>query len=521
MISVSVGAKEALESDVRNFKVKVEITRNNSVSTPIDISDRISNVSISHDYERKASNSSIEIDNYDFLLSPLNRNSSMNQIGGVYDPLLDAKHTIKIWEGIKLSDGSYEYIQKFTGVLGDEIDADSMPGTISLSARDNSKHLQDTYIYQSKTYKLTVVETVIQDMINMFLPNMFNIEVLNPTNYMIGRPDKPYTAKDINLWDAVQSLADASSHELRFMEDGRLVMRKIVRDFNGIEPSLTLDETKISKDSVSISDADIRNHIMLRVQGLDPIEKKDQHSIDKYGRRYMEVHRGLSNIITTAEQAHQLLNDMLSDLSFAKPIDRVELPLDPRIQVGDIATIENTRTGVSPTYEKFKITRVQDVFSSSRKRTSLHMEGYSIFSPEDSIAPEQVTGLNNELITRVIQNYAGSGWSGSEKTTYYPLVKWTPVTKDISGNILSRDFGGYTLYRNAGETTSSGTALWYPIASIKSYIEPLNLDTSYFYDYTAKSGQDNSYKMIAINRLGKSSTESLVMTVSVPATVYS
>jgi hypothetical protein len=65
-----------------------------------------------------------------------------------------------------------------------------------------------------------LVEDVIQDMINEFMPfnQMVILQVQDPTQYMIGRPDGAYTAKDTNLWDACQLLADSASQELRFLK---------------------------------------------------------------------------------------------------------------------------------------------------------------------------------------------------------------------------------------------------------------------------------------------------------------
>ncbi|MDP5273675.1 hypothetical protein [Chengkuizengella axinellae] len=529
MISVSSDFKSALEANHRFWKMKVEIERNSDGAVPIDISDRVISVSISHDFSRRNASLEIEIENNDYSLSPLNRESATNLVGGVYDPLLDSRHIIRVYEGL-LTDSGYEYVQRFNGVLGDDLDASAFPSVIRMNCRDYSKLFQDTYIYQSKTYSgvytanngddnLTIVEYVMQDLINQFCPDYgINIEVLNPTQFVIGQPDKPYTAKNTSLWDALQLLADSSSHELRFNEQGRLILRKIERDFSENNPVIELDESSLIRDSVSLSDADVRNHIMVRVQGLDPVEKKNEDSIRKYGRRYMEVQRSISNVLTTQEQAHELAENFLVDLSWVNPIDEVEIPLYPILQVGDIVSIKNDSIGTNPMYDKFKVIRVQDSFNKSLKRTSLYLQGHTNYTPEESIAPTAPTDLSNEIITREIQNYIGSGWSGNSKRTHFAMLKWEPPTKDEDGNSLISDFGGYTIFRKKGNASQTNHD-WLPIASVKSYIKALNLKVNYFYDYSVSSGE-YTYKIRTMNRLGKVSAESDVMTVSVPNNSY-
>jgi len=505
MIAVTQTYQQAFDSDTRMWRLKVEIQRNDNPNDIwVDISDRVLQCSISHDYERRNSTANIELDNFDASLSPFNRNSSTNFVGGVYNPLLDAMHKIRVSYGL-LTTAGYEYIVKFTGLLGDDIDTESYPSQISLACRDLSKYLQDTYIFQSKTYKTTVVENVMQDMISQFVPELgLTVQIQNDTKFMIGRPDQPYTAKDINLWDALQQLADAASHELRFLEDGRLILRKIVRDFTGITPVAIFDESQLVKDTLNISDADIRNHIVLKVQGLNPIEKVDAHSVAQYGRRYMEVHRSMANIITTAEQGHQLVQDMLYDLSHVAPNDNLELALYPQIQVGDFVAVRNTQTGTDPTYDIFRVIRVQDRYTANSKRTTLQLKGKTSFIPEESIAPRPPTNLRASLISRQVFNYPNSGWAGDSKTTYYPQIQWDAPTANISGTGIGVDFGGYTIYRkddlHAG-MVNVGSVRWAQVSGNQNkwwqYPASVTTESSLQGDYIiTTSGQSMTIKML-------------------------
>lgn len=507
MISVSNNVMSSLSARNRFWKLKATITRNNANAYPVDISDRVIASDIDFDWERRNGSASLDLDNYDYSLSPLNRSSLSNQVAGVFDPILDSNHILEIWEGILTVDG-YEYVKRFTGVLGDEIDSDTYPGTVQITVRDKSKLVQDTYIYQSKTYgvvsgqPLPIAEKVIQDLLDVFLPNeKIILSVDSPTNFVVGKPGSPYTAKDVNLWDAIQQISDAFNFSIMFDEDGILRMKNIVRDLSKVTPVHEFNETQLVKDRLSTSDSDVRNHVKLRVQGLDPIEKKNQASIDKYGRRYFEIHRSLANLISTAEQAHALIDNIMQDLNYVVPMDRIEMALFPIIQVGDVVTLVNSRQGVDASTYRYRVSAVRDTFEKDKKRTSATLSGYSVYDPATVPAPKPVTNIGSSRITRAIQNYTNSGWVGLTKSSYYTRLTWTPPAYDVSNNALTAGFGGYTIYRKGVGDTG-----FYPVANIKSYIQPLNLVVDYWYDYTAIPGV-NEYKIVAVNSVGKVSTE--------------
>lgn len=510
MIGATQEFKEALDSKTRNLNIIVEIKRNNSDAFPIDLTQRVKSVRAQQDDDSRNGRITIRFDNYDFLLSPLNRDSTMNQSAGVYDPLFDSEHEIYYYEGIE-TDNGLEYIRKFTGVLGDDIDADSSPGEVTISARDRSKWMQDAYIYQSKTYKFFLVEEVIQDLLDYFLPEKnIKLEVQNPTQYMIGRPDSPYTAKDIRLWQACQMLADAASHELRFTEDGRLILRKIKLDFKNDPVNLTLNQSNLISDQMQLTDANVRNHIVVKIQGFDPIIKESQDSIDKYGFRYMEVHRSMSDIITDVSQAHELATTILRELSFAQPRESAGLPLHPLLQIGDIVSINNSRLGTNEQDDVFKIVGYSETYTAKQKRTSLQLQGHDNFIAESSVKPKVPTNFREgPKLMRILSNYPRSGWDGAEKKVVYPKLMWNPPTEDVDGNPLEDDFGGYVVFRRRANDSK-----WNSIASVRSYIPSLELTVNYFYDYSLPNdGSTYEYKIHAVNKHGDKSGASNVVTI--------
>jgi hypothetical protein len=517
LITVSNNFTSSLSANNRLWKIKATITRNNTGAIPIDISDRINSCTINIDWERRSASASIELDNYDFSLSPINRTSTTNQVGGVFDPLLDSNHLIELYYGL-LTVSGYEYIRRFTGYLGDEIDADTFPGIVQLTARDRSKLFQDTYIYQGKIYGSppAPVEYVIQDMINTFASGNNNIVTVDsPTQYDIGTPGQPYIPKDTNLWDACQLISDVANQDFRFDEDGIPRLKTILRDFTGVHPVVTINQKDVIRDSISISDSDVRNHIVLRVAGLNPIEKKNDDSIARYGRRYMEVHRSLAYIITNLEQGNKLVDNFLRDLSYALPHDRIEMPLYPLIQAGDIVGVNNSKLGTDSSIDIFRVIQIKEDFSAKSKRSEYVLQGYSSVNIATLPAPLAPTNTNSQIINRTIQNYTGSGWTGNQRTYHFPLLTWNPPIKDVSGNTISLGFGGYSIYRQGPSDTS-----YKLIGALKSYYQTSggNVAINYFYDYTAQAGT-YLYKIVAVSQFGKRSTDSPVATVNVPATL--
>lgn len=496
MLSCSSGAKTALSASNRVFKVKVLITRNDSGANPIDISDRVISSDITHSFDSRNANANLTLDNWDFQLSPMQRNSNLNLVNQVYDPLLDAYHKIQIYEGITLSDGTVEYILKFTGYLGDEIDISSNPQQITINCRDCSKILQDRYIYQSDNFAGWLVEEIVQKLLDIYLPQWnFTVQVQSNTQYIIGRPDTPYCVQNTTLWDAVQTLSDSASQELRFMEDGSFVMRPNVLDFSTSDAVLTLNESTLVSDDMQISDADVRNNIVVKVEGQPYITVSSNASISKYGMRYMEVDRAISDIITDPTQVQTFATTMLKDLAYAKPVETSVVPLNPLIQVADIVNITNGRIGTDASTDVFKVIEVQDTLSTTSKRTTVNLKGYDIFDSIYDPAPNPPTAFNINTSTRTIQNYQNSGWTGYDKTIHYPYLTWTPPIQDVSGNILDYDFGGYVVYRDN-----------LPLASIPSYVPALSLQINYYYDYMASGGSTHSYGIKAFNKHGVSSS---------------
>lgn len=492
MLIASSNFQNALNSSTRNFKTKVLITRNTSGSASIDISDRVIQYTTSHDFQSRAGRLDLTIDNYDYTFSPQNRTSTINEVGGVYDPILDSNHKVEVFEGILTQNGTYEYVKKFEAYMGDDITASATSPQIELSCRDKSKLLQDKYIYQSPTYALWLVEQVIQDMLDTFASELnITLQVQTPTQYMIGRPDIPYTASDTNLWDACQLLADTASQELRFMEDGTLLMRPVIRDWTSLPVNLQLDESTLTDDQTQISDSDVRNYIVVKVQTFPPVTVSDQDSINKYGMRYMEVTRSVTDLITDASQAVDLANNILWDLKYARPNQVSEIPLHPLVQIGDIVQIQNSRLGTNFTDDLYKVITVECNYSKDRKRTRLTMQAYDKFVSDKGIAPNPPTALSFSTITRTIQNYSNSGWNGYEKHIYFPMITWTPPTSDVSGNTLSNNFGGYIIERatQLSANTTGNTLVqnwnWSTIASVPSYIPVLSSNVNYFYDYTS------------------------------------
>jgi hypothetical protein len=328
---------------------------------------------------------------------------------------------------------------------------------------------------------------------------------------MIGRTDNQYIAKDTNLWDAVQLLSDTASHELRFLEDGSFIMRKVRNNFKNDIPNISLNRYTLLSDRLSLTDSEIRNHVMIKVEGFGNIERKNQQSIDRYGRRYFEIHRSVSNVLTTIDQVNGLADTILSDLSYAVPVVSIEIPYNPLLQIGDIITLDDYKLGVNTTDNIFKVTDIQEQFSNERKRTILTLRGYDTVLMQNYASPKEPTNVSVNTIERAVgKTNPIDVWA--YKKVFYPALTWTPPSTDVNNVTLPKRFGGYQIERSV--TTNGLDDGWGVVAFIPSYITTLDRPIIYFYDYSIDGLAYNSlpvvckYRIKAVLYTGESSVAS-------------
>lgn len=350
------------------------------------------------------------------------------------------------------------YISLFHGLTGDDIDLQTESGKILLTCRDFSKNYQDLFVTLSDSYTNIYSEVIIKDLLIKFTPqtllkNYFKLVddyfIYSDTDFLITN----FVIRNENLWTSMQKIADVMGWYLRFDEHGYLILRN--RRKNSI-CDVIFDEDDIIKIPINFSDADIRNDIVVKAEtssnGIVEANLKDEESIERFGRKYMEVDRTLTSMISTQEQVNNLSKAILEDYAWLRADVNIEIPFYPIIQLDDIVGIRVKDLALDETVEIYKVVSYKHNLSSDNKRTTLTLKTHKSFFKADNSQPNPPTNLQGSFITREIKNYPGCGWQADSKKFYYPYITWTHPSGNTDGSELSLDkLSGYNIYRSNNE----------------------------------------------------------------------
>ena len=501
MISVDATTQQAIASTTRQIWGQVVITRRSNNSL-VDITTACVDVSVTPDYEARSTTASFTLNNTDQQYSPADQSLPLNNVSGTYDPLLWPLNYVAIYANVATPSGTTA-IQLFQGVLGDQIDTTSIPGQISVQCRDNSKRLQDVYIFLSPYYERMIAEDIIANLLQTYAPWVqFNVPV--PSNYLIVTYNQ---ASNTTLWDAIQNIADVMGWRLWFDETGVLQFAAIPVTATPSDVVMDLSTHILSSDKLSFSDANIRNDIWVKAESpyngdILVANAVNQGSINMFGDRYYEADRDLTAYISTQAQAQQLANAICQRLSFLQSTDAVTLPLWPLLEVGDFVTVNNSFTGMTSNEYIYIVETIQHSLSPTQKETAVTLTSYTDLIKPSGTAPASPSNLTATIVTRNSTVYAGSGLSGGNVVVYsYPELQWAmPSTANLYG---------YTIYRAVG---SSGT--FYPADDFRAQNAQGDWITSWI-DYFPVVGS-GSYYIMAYDFAGIMSSASNTITVVTP-----
>ena len=501
VISVDTTTQQAIASTTRQIWGQVVITRRSNNSL-VDITTACVDVSVTPDYEARSTTASFTLNNTDQQYSPADQSLALNNVSGTYDPLIWPLNYVAIYANVATPSGTTA-IQLFQGVLGDQIDTTSIPGQISVQCRDNSKRLQDVYIFLSPYYERMIAEDIIANLLQTYAPWVqFNVPV--PSNYLIVTYNQ---ASNTTLWDAIQNIADVMGWRLWFDETGVLQFAAIPVTATPSDVVMDLSTHILSSDKLSFSDANIRNDIWVKAESpyngdILVANAVNQGSINMFGDRYYEADRDLTAYISTQAQAQQLANAICQRLSFLQSTDAVTLPLWPLLEVGDFVTVDNSFTGMTSNEYIYIVETIQHSLSPTQKETAVTLTSYTDLIKPSGTAPASPSNLTATIVTRNSTVYAGSGLSGGNVVVYsYPELQWAmPSTANLYG---------YTIYRAVG---SSGT--FYPADDFRAQNAQGDWTTSWI-DYFPVVGT-GSYNIVAYDFAGIPSAPSNTISVVTP-----
>ncbi len=410
-----------------------------------------------------------------------------------------------------VSDPPDNMVQIFTGVTGDDIEIDSNNGLVTLSCRDFSKSLQDIFISLSDSYDYVLVEDVINDLLKKHLPESAIMTIMGgidfdykPTYYMIQH----FQIRNANLWDSLQELANLMGWYLTFDENG--VLRLFDRKKQAVA-DLILNEDDIVMETLNLSDADIRNDILVKAEtpsGIIQARATDNESIAEFGRRFMEVDRSLSSYIYDYESANKLATAILEDLHVLRGKNIITMPFFPLIQLGDLVAIDNSRLGLKSSNELYKVIGIEHTLSETTKQTVLHTQLFKNLWKTVSFTPSAPTNLKAEIVSRTINKYPGCGWEDNFRIFYYPKISWTVPTKNTDNTDIV-GLTGFNVYRSSDGTNYQFIS-FVPV-SLSGNVSNVN----WFIDYKSGPGKFY-YKVNAINMWNKKSPYSNVVEITVP-----
>ncbi len=353
-------------------------------------------------------------------LAPLDKDSVLNIFNDEWIPLLWPYRevvlrlaTVDYGETLQPSD----WVTVFEGYLGDSIVTEGY--SVSISCRDKSKLLQDTYIDTPKSYEEEVKGEGIpaEELIQMIIDDY----VLDapPLLYCPIPSDMTFEGMDVeylSVWDAIQNIAkqvgwylgyrwNGSQYALTFMEPPR--GSKTVNYELGYVDDLYAEK-------LEIGDSEIRNSLTLTYRDKDTgkrvtLSPKDheelinQDSVDEYRLRAMQIEEGDTSLIDTQEKALHFGSLCIWDLSELSATDRVEMPLFPQLDIFDTFTLENPKTSSE-----------EEFYSVQSIRHTLRYSGTGRFRTE-VIATSRVVG-------------ARSKWLQMETRPGRPFVPPKPIT---------------------------------------------------------------------------------------------
>lgn len=407
----------------------------------------------------------------DNRLTPQDQNSSWNQFGGEYSPLLDSMREIMIAAAITapgISPAQSDWIGLFHGYLGDRIRTEAEGDRIMITCRSLSARLQSTYIENPKEYGSetgTPLEDVIQEVLDDNL-GIGEVELYcpQPTGFMVY----PYSAENVQykmVWDVIQALASAHDFYLGDRWDPitqtfRLTLLVPPRDKNGATADFALHyRSDFYREEREIRATDVRNVIIGHYWDAAAgerrrIEVKDDASIQKNGRIAMEVEEDATSSIQTKAEMYALLNAMLSDLKDQQGTTYLGLPFFPQLDLFSGLVIHHPAMSSTDDFMGVESYRHRLDFAGKQFRTEVVGSGRIRGGQQRWLKSETRPGSPGQPGKPITSNVppANVAWGHCTFITDVSLA-WEPVAGAAAYEIRTDENWGYSdgiIYRGNG-----------------------------------------------------------------------
>lgn len=261
--------------------------------------------------------------------SPLLAASVFNRDGtNAYAPLLNVGARVRLFAKTALPTDTLGSITEYLIFDGRVDRSDFTRDPMVLTCRDLGGKLSDTIIRVQRYYGAEDGSISDADVIQQLLTDNAGILGESITLETDGSPDFPIlsqTAVNVSVYDAIQLVASLSGKVVRyrFQSDGtfKLTLYDPLREKT--TPDYTVAPSEYhAVDQAAIDSLNVRN--VVRVWYTDAagvaafVEVDDPDSVAVFGERFMQLGGEATTNITTAQQADNLANFALSDLSMPR-----------------------------------------------------------------------------------------------------------------------------------------------------------------------------------------------------------
>jgi len=345
-------------TEIRKAEIRFSVA--DESGTWQDLSSRVCSINYSDELEADSCSITVSLHNAygkyvnvtpNVNLDPFDEDSTYNQVGGSYSPLLARYHQCKL--EISKDDGAnwYEVFRGYIGpgsvrvttnVQGDDV--------VEVSPVDLSFPYKEDHYYDSLIYKDANATSI---MSQMFADRGFNqtVSVIDSPGYHI----EEFRTGETNLWEAQKKLIEPTGYIYRIKwYDG--AFRPCVYD---------PDRDKTSPDAVftgdfrsrqlDVNESEVRTKIIVRYRdrnsgAIRTAQAEDEEAKNKYGipdgsggRKHKVMWYaaqgtgGRYSMIDTPGEAQTLANLILHDLKEPSPNVEVQLPyVHPGIEIHDL-----------------------------------------------------------------------------------------------------------------------------------------------------------------------------------------
>jgi len=372
--------------------------------TALNEYDWVKSVSITENIDNPVAAAQISLwrNRHQLSLATFMQGSALNLPAGTYSPMIDISRGIVVEvaitpSGNKPNDDTV-WIEVFRGFV-DEVEAGGSAPALQLNCRDQASILVDTWIESEISYGSSAgdpVEGVIQSILDDYVNSLalYDTVTLYSPNGTVGTPFNagdspafgitPYVQSRKPVWEALLDLVKLFGWDIRYRWHANTSAYQL-QLYDPQRSKVTPDGTLYTSDyfdvtKVNSSRADIRNAIRVSYISHDATGRpadfvaSNPSSINRYGRRFMQIAEGTTSLIQTAAQATALATAVLDDLMEPTIIQQVDARYNPAVELCDLLTL--TANGVHyDTDQTQAVTEIKQVLDGDKPRTQLGTRG--------------------------------------------------------------------------------------------------------------------------------------------------